>query len=368
MKTFQNLLVVLMVCSACSRSHLGVSVSKIEWGRENNQPVFLFTLANEHGMEVQISNYGGTVIALWVPDKDGKKGNIVLGLDSLPQYVAGHPFFGSLVGRYANRINRGMFSLDTGNYQLSVNNGIHHLHGGSRGLYTRVFSVDTAYAAGDSAVVSIYYLSPHMEEGYPGNCLVRVTFSLDSQNELDIRYSAESDRPTIVNLTHHLYFNLSACQNSILQHELTLMADSITPVDSTLIPTGRLQSVSGTPYDFTQPCRMGKSLNQLPEGYDINFVLRKHEGMTKAAMVRDPLSGRVMEILTDQPGLQFYGGHFLDGAFRGSHGLTYKRYYGFCLEPQHFPDSPNQSGFPSTTLLPGETYRHHSIYRFKVSP
>lgn len=339
------------------------------WGKEGEAAIKLFTLTNRKGMEVRITNFGGIITSVRVQDKNGKMENVVLGFDSLSGYQGTHPYFGSLVGRYANRIANGKFVLDGTPYTLAVNNGRNHLHGGLKGFDKQVFRVDTAYASRDSVLLALTYLSADGEEGYPGNLKVRVTYVLTGENEIRIWYDAETDKPTVLNLTNHSYFNLTACRENILSHEMVLMADSITPADSTLIPTGILSPVSGTAYDFTTAHTIGERIDDVPGGYDINYKLRNRTGqLVQAAEVYEPASGRLLQVFTTEPGIQFYTGNFLDGSLTGSNGLRYDKHSGFCLEAQHFPDSPNQAQFPTAILRPGEKYRQLTIYRFTVRP
>jgi len=368
MKTTTVLTALLVLVTSCKPKELpNASLGVMNWGIAESQPVSLFTLANKEGMIVKVSNYGGVISQIWVPDKDGQLENVVLGFDSLAGYQGEHPYFGSLVGRYGNRIAKGRFTLDGVEYTLAVNNGVNHLHGGLKGFNRQVFKVDTAFVAGDSVILDMSYLSPDSSEGYPGNLRVNVRYVLTGQNEIKIWYQAETDKATVLNLTNHSYFNLTAARESILDHELLLLADSITPTDSTLIPTGSLAPVTGTPFDFTMAHKIGERIGQVPGGYDINFKLRNTTGVfVKAAEVHEPKSGRVLEAFTTEPGVQFYTGNFLDGTITGFNGVTYNRHYGFCLETQHFPDSPNQPAFPSVVLKPGETYRQLTVYRFSV--
>lgn len=333
-------------------------ITKQAWGVFDDQLVSLYTLTNERGFEVSITNYGGAVVSLKAPDRHGSFADVVLGFESLEEYVRNPRFFGALIGRHANRIARGKFSLDGVEYQLTPNNGVNHLHGG-KGFDKRVWTViDRA----DGEVLQLEYLSRHGEEGYPGNVRVQVIYAL-VDNELHIDYKAMADRVTIVNLTNHSYFNLAG-QRTILDHELTLHADAFTPVTEELIPTGEIRSVENTPWDF----RRGKVIGQdlaAAGGYDHNFVLNDYDGSLRpAARLYEPVSGRVLEILTTEPGIQFYSGNFLDGSFAGKRGVVYNKYAGLCLEPQHFPDAPNHPNFPSTILHAGETYKHVSVYRF----
>lgn len=359
---------VLTTLTGCSPKHAEApSLERVGWGTETGRQVYLFVMAVPGGFEARISNYGAIISAIAVPDKNGKVENVVLGFDSLTAYQLGHPYFGSMVGRYGNRIANGRFTLDGVEYNLARNNGANHLHGGLKGFDKQVFEVDTAFVAGDSVVLGLFYLSKHMEEGYPGNLKVWVTYVLNSQHELKIWYRAETDRPTVVNLTNHSYFNLTACKENVLGHRLVIFSDSITPTDSTLIPTGELHSVAGTPFDFTSAQPIGERISQVPGGYDVNYKLRNNCGqLIKAAEAYDPESGRLLEAFTTQPGIQFYTGNFLDGTLTGFSGIRYHKHSGFCLETQHFPDSPNKPMFPDVVLRPGEEYRHLTVYRFSA--
>jgi aldose 1-epimerase len=322
----------------------------------------LFTVTNKSGLVAKITSFGLRITELHVPDRDKTLGNVVLGFDNLKQYEAQNPFFGATVGRYANRIALGKFTLDGKSYQLPINNGPNALHGGTRGFDKVAWQVKPA---GDNAVRGTYTAADG-EQGYPGKLETAVTMTLNDQNELRLDYEATTDKPTILNLTNHSYFNLTGAGNgTILDHVITIHADKYTPVDATLIPTGEIADVRGTPFDFTSPHAIGERIAQAG-GYDHNFVLNKSNGMTDAALVRDPSSGRVMEVMTSQPGLQFYTGNFLDGSNKGIGG-AYSKSGAFCLETQHFPDSPNRPNFPSTVLRPGETYKQTTIYRFKTS-
>lgn len=331
-------------------------------GRE----VELFTLTNPRGLRARIATLGGIVTELHVPDREGRFADVVHGFDNLEAYVAGHPHFGCITGRVANRIARGRFTLDGREYQLACNNGPNHLHGGPEGFYKQLWKPVPLEIAGEVAV-RLTYRSVAGEEGYPGNLDVAVVYSLTDADELRIDYTATTDAPTLVNLTNHSYFNLAG-EGSILDHVLTLNADRYTPVDETLIPTGELASVAGTPMDFRQPALIGARFAELrgdPVGYDTNFVInRASEGLALAARVVEPKSGRVLEIRTSEPGVQLYTGNFLDGSLTGKNGVSYARHSGFCLETQHFPDAPNHPHFPSIGLRPGETYRQTTVHRF----
>jgi aldose 1-epimerase len=343
-----------------------MSMIKSNFGKtREGQAVDLYTLTNANGMAVKITDYGGIVTSLKVPDKNGRSEDVVLGFDSLDRYLAGHPYFGAVVGRYGNRIARGKFTLNGTGYRLAANNGENHLHGGIKGFDQVIWNAEIVKKENEVGV-KLSYLSKDGEEGYPGNLSVVVTYTLTNDNELKIHYEAETDKPTPVNLTHHSYFNLKGAGNGdILEHLLTIDADRFTPVDEGLIPTGELKSVKNTPMDFTVPKAIGERINQVKGGYDHNYVLTGWDGSLKrAAKVVAPTSGRVMEVWTTEPGLQFYSGNFLDGTITGKNSKVYHKHYGFCLETQHFPDSPNKPQFPSTILEPGKKYTHTTIYRF----
>ena len=345
------------------------------------EAVSLYTLKNAHGMEAKVLDYGGIILSLRVPDRNGRLDDVVLGFDSLGDYERGSPYFGAIIGRYGNRIARGRFTLDGRTYTLATNNGPNHLHGGVRG-FDKVVWTAAQFERGDSVGLVLNYTSPDGEEGYPGTLRATVTYTLTGKNELIFDYQATTDRPTPVNLTQHSYFNLAGDgKGDILGHVVTLNADRFTPVDSTLIPSGEIKSVAGTPFDFRTSTAIGARIDRNDEqlrygrGYDHNFVLNKGgqggQGgtggdMTLAARVYEPTTGRVMEISTTEPGLQFYSGNFLDGTLRGKHGVVYGHRSGFAMETQHFPDSPNKPAFPSTILRPGEEYRSRTIYRFGV--
>jgi len=347
------------------------------------EAVSLYTLKNAHGMEAKVLDYGGIIVSLRVPDRNGRLDDVVLGFDSLGDYERGSPYFGAIIGRYGNRIARGRFTLDGRTSTLATNNGPNHLHGGVRG-FDKVVWTAAQFERGDSVGLVLNYTSPDGEEGYPGTLRATVTYTLTDKNEFIFDYQATTDRPTPVNLTQHSYFNLAGDgKGDILGHLVTLNADRFTPVDSTLIPTGEIKSVAGTPFDFRTSTAIGARIDRNDEqlrygrGYDHNFGLNKGgrggQGgtggdMTLAARVYEPTSGRVMEISTTEPGLQFYSGNFLDGTLRGKQGVVYGHRSGFAMETQHFPDSPNKPAFPSTILRPGEEYRSRTIYRFGVQP
>lgn len=332
-------------------------------GRE----VSLFTCRNAKGMVMKLTDFGAIVVAVETYDRDGNRDNITLGFGDLNGYLQRHPYFGATVGRYANRIAGGKFSLDGHEYTLATNDGVNHLHGGKEGFDRKLWSAEPMETA-DTVGVRFTYESPDGEEGYPGNLRVTADYVLTNQNELKMLFMATTDKPTAVNLANHCYWNLSGTgSGTILDHELMINADQYLPVDEELIPTGELADVANTPLDFRTMQRIGARIQLLdnrPQGYDHCFVLRPGDGeMRLAARVRDRKSGRVMEVRTTQPGVQFYSGNFLDG--QPANG-GFPQYAGFCLETQHFPDSPNQPHFPNTILLPGETYRHVTIHRFTV--
>ncbi|MHB1036632.1 MAG: aldose epimerase family protein [Pirellulales bacterium] len=337
----------------------------------DGQSVDLYTLTNASGMQVSITNYGGIVTALAVRDRQGQLADVVLGYDALDGYLAKTPYFGALIGRYGNRIGQGKFTLDGKSYVLAQNDKTNHLHGGTRGFDKVVWTVKSA-TGGKEPALALHYLSKDGEEGYPGNLDVTVTYTLTEKNELRIDYRATTDKPTVVNLTNHSYFNLAG-NGDILKHQVLINADRFTPVAKDLIPTGELKPVAGTPFDFTTPTAIGARINNDDEqlkfgpGYDHNWVLKKSgKQLTLAARVVEPGSGRVMEVLTMEPGLQFYSGNFLDGSNVGKGGKAYKHRYGFCMETQHYPDSPNKPNFPSTVLKPGQEYRTTTVYRFSA--
>ena len=335
--------------------------------------VRLFTLTNSSGMEVKITNYGGIVVSWMVPDRTGNPADVVLGYDTLKGYLGKTPYFGSIVGRYGNRIAKGRFELDGREVKLATNNDENHLHGGIRGFDKVVWDAQSGLGEMGPRLV-LTYCSPDGEEGYPGNLSVKVTYTLTDKDELRIDYWATADKPTHVNLTNHSYFNLAGQGNGdILGHELTIYADRFTPVDKGLIPTGELRGVAGTPMDFLQPTTIGSRIEQKDQqievggGYDHNFVLSGKGHLKKAAHIYEPTSGRVLEVLTTEPGVQFYSGNFLDGTIVGKADKTYIQRYGFCLETQHFPDSPNQPQFPTTVLRPGKEYETTTVYRFSTN-
>lgn len=333
--------------------------------------VDLYTFSIDTGFEVSITNFGGAITSIKTPGRGGQLADVVLGYDTLAEYVEHPRFLGALIGRHANRIALGKFSLNGVDYQLPQNNGVNHLHGG-RGFHKVVWAA-TPIQKEDVVGVNLKYLSPDGEDAYPGNLTVEVDYLVNNNNELRIDYRATTDKDTIVNLTNHSYFNLAAA-GSILDHELMINAESFTPVTADLIPTGEVRAVEQTPLDFRSPVRIGDRINadydqlKFTGGYDHNFVLRgsAHE-LKLAARAHDPVSDRVMEVFTSQPGLQFYSGNFLDGSLTGKGGVVYQKYGAFCLETQHFPDTPNHPNFPSTVLRAGEKYEQTAVFRFSIT-
>lgn len=351
-----------------------VTIVKSDYGTTaKGEKIESYKLKNQNGMEVDIITFGGIITDLKVPDKDGVSENVVIGLDSLAQYEKENPFFGALIGRYGNRIAKGKFILDGKQYQLAINNEPNALHGGPEGFFRVVWKAEET-KSGETASLKLSYLSKDGEEGYPGNLKVFVTYTLTKNNELEVLYEATTDKKTIVNLTQHTYFNLSGdFSKTILDHELTLNANKIVPVDATLIPTGKLEDVANTPFDFREPKLIGKDINAKNEqlvrgkGYDHCWVLNNPEkGKTIIAKAYHQTSGRVLEVTTDEPGIQFYSGNFLDGTLPNPQGGTYAHRTGFCLETQHYPDSPNQKNFPTTVLNPGENYKTKTTFKFSV--
>lgn len=342
------------------------SFGKLSSGEE----VHIYTLTNARGMSARVMTYGGIIVSLKAPDRAGNLSEVTLGFDSLDGYEKDNPFFGALVGRYGNRIGKAQFELAGQTYRLAANNGPNHLHGGEAGFDKKNWRVVSA----DASSLALAYTSPDGEEGYPGTLAVKVTYTLTEANELQIDYEATTDKATVVNLTNHAYFNLKdAGATPILDHELTINADRYTPVDATLIPTGELAPVEGTPFDFRTPHRIGERIGADHEqiryggGYDHNFVLnRAGTELQLAARATESTTGRVLEVLTTEPGVQLYTGNFLDGTLTGRGGVQYARRSAFCLETQHFPDSPNKPQFPTVVLTPGATYKTTTVFRFST--
>ncbi len=351
-----------------------VHISSSDFGKTaNGEKVTKYNLANKNGIEVDIITYGGRITAIRTPDKKGNMQNVVLGFDSLAQYEKKNPFFGALVGRYGNRIADGKFTLGDTEYSLAKNNGENSLHGGVEGFDKKVWKAKTE-EADDNVKLILNYLSVDMEEGFPGNLNTTITYTLNADNSLDVLYEAQTDKTTIVNLTQHAYFNLSGeFSNTILDHIVEIDADAFVPVDSGLIPTGELKPVEGTPFDFREPKQIGKEIDAdneqiaLGGGYDHCWVLNDQTaGYRSVATAYHPETGRILEVLTDQPGIQFYTGNFLDGTLPAPNGGTYAKRSGFCLETQHYPDSPNQPDFPSVTLAPGDMYVTKTTFKFST--
>jgi aldose 1-epimerase len=344
-------------------------IKKAPFGTVDGQNVDIYTLTSAKGLEARITNYGGIVVSLKTPDKSGKPADIVQGFDDIKGYLQDEPYFGAVIGRYANRIGKARFTLDGKEYKLAANDSQNSLHGGKKGFDKRVW---TAAIKGDS--LELTYVSRDGEEGYPGTLTAKVVYTMEKSGDLKIDYSATTDKDTVVNLTNHTYFNLKGQgTGDILDHELTLFASRYTPIDSGLIPTGSLLPVKGTPFDFLAAHKIGERIGgsdeqlKLGKGYDHNWVLDAKGGtIAKAAEVHEATSGRVLEVWTNQPGIQFYTGNFLDGTLRGKEGKVYKQRAALCLETQHFPDSPNQPKFPSAVLKPGTTYHTTTIWKFST--
>ncbi len=349
-----------------------VTIETAPFGKlDDGTAIDLNTLTNANGLIVKITNYGGIITSIIAPDHEGNPAEITLGFDSLQPYLDGTPYFGALIGRYGNRIAQGTFSLDDETYALATNNGENHLHGGVQGFDKVVWQAQPL-PSDSSASLQLTYRSLDMEEGYPGNLDVTVVYTLTNADELHISYEATTDKKTIVNLTNHTYFNLTGnTRRDILEHELLLRADTYLPVDETLIPTGERRPVAGTPFDFSEPTAIGARIDaenkqlEIAGGYDHCWI-GEGSGMRLIARAYEPTSGRTVEVRTEEPGVQFYSGNFLDGSLTGSGGTVYEQRYGFCLETQHFPDSPNQPDFPSVVLEPGEVYQTKTIYTFGV--
>jgi aldose 1-epimerase len=378
MMKLQQTISTIALCAAvallCGFGGKGkATLKKEDFGKtKDGQSVDLYTLTNANGVEARITTYGGIIVSLKTPDRAGKLDDIVLGFDSLDEYLKGHPFFGAVAGRYANRIAKGHFTLNGAEYKLAVNNGENSLHGGVVG-FDKVVWKARPVPTKEGVALELAYLSKDGEEGYPGNLSVKVVYTLTDKNELRIDYSATTDKDTVINLTNHSYFNLAGQgSGDILNHQLTINAKSFTPVDPTLIPTGELRPVKGTPFDFTQPTAIGARVNQDDEqlkfggGYDHNFVVDGQTGvLRRAAKAVDPSTGRVLEVWTTEPGVQFYIGNFLT-EMKGKAGKTYNKRYGFCLETQHFPDSPNKPNFPSAVLKKGGEYQTTTVFKFSA--
>jgi aldose 1-epimerase len=364
----------LISCSKTNEKQKMIStISKEAFGElPDGQTADLYTLTNTNGMTVNITNYGGIITKLTAPDKKGEWEDVVLGFDSLAPYLGEHPFFGALVGRFGNRIAGGKFKINGTEYKLAINNGPNSLHGGKVG-FDKVLWKATEVKEDSTVGLKLEYTSKDMEEGYPGNLTVTVVYTLGNDNSLKIDYTATTDKETVINLTNHSYFNLTGNKRDILGHEVSIASDSIVPVNTDLIPTGKLRAVEGTPFDFRKPTVVGAGIDKTEDeqiknggGYDHCWVINRTEkGLIPFATVKDPESGRFMEVFTTEPAVQFYTGNFLDGKLSGK-GATFGKRSGLCLETEHYPDSPNQPQFPSTNLKPGDTYKTTTVYKFSA--
>ena len=362
--------VCLVGCASTPRSDANISKESFGASKEGI-PVDIYTLRNTKGVEARICNYGGIVVSLKAPDRDGKFGDVVLGYDNLADYIKDSPYFGCLVGRYGNRIAKGKFTVGGKEYTLATNNPPNALHGGIKGFDKVVWAAKPGMTS-EGPALELKYTSPDGDQGYPGTLQVTALYTLTADNSLRLDYTATTDKDTVVNLTQHTYFNLAG-QGDNLGHEVYLNAERFTPVDATLIPVGELRPVKGTPFDFNTPTAIGARINENDEqlkfgkGYDHNWVINKPPGqLGLMARVFEPTTGRVLEVLSTEPGLQFYTGNFLDGTLKGKGGRVYQFRNGFCMEPQYYPDSPNQPAFPSVVLKPGHTYKNTIVYRFSV--
>lgn len=352
--------------SQTQKARPGNMIKKEKWGNVDGKDISLFTITNQNGIIIKLCNYGGIITSISTPNKEGRLDDIVLGYDKLDDYIKEHPYFGAIVGRYANRIAKGKFILDSDRYELAVNNGINHLHGGIKAFDKMIWDA-IEFKNSKEAGIELSYISADGEEGYPGNLVVKVTYSLTNENELIIKYHATTDKATPVNLTHHSYFNLTGSMDQdILNHNLWINADRYTPVDSMLIPTGTFEDVTNTPMDFRKKTIIGKRIEQVEGGYDHSYVLNGGSELKKAAELSEKSTGRKIEVFTTEPGMQFYTGNFLDGSLIGKNEIIYKKHCGLCLETQHFPDSPNQPKFPNTILRPGEIFSSKTVYKFGI--
>ncbi len=370
--TFNKILLaaVILLISGCGGSvkdsERKMLITKQAYGEINGKKVYSYTLTNSNGLKAEIINFGGTITKLYVPDRKGNFSDIVLGYDTLEDYISKGGYFGALIGRYGNRIAKGKFNLNGVEYKLAQNNGENHLHGGIKGFDKVVWDAEEM-TFDNGIALKLFYLSEDGEEGYPGNLSCTVIYTLTNDNELKISYEAETDKATVINLTNHSYFNLGGHDSGdILGHEMMLNADHFLPVDAGLIPTGRIEPVKGTPMDFRNPMTIGSRIDQVKGGYDHNYCLNSSDGsLALAVEVCEPGSGRVMQIFTTQPGIQFYTGNFLNGSNQGK-GAVYYKHTGFCLETQHFPDSPNRANYPSVFLEPGQKYKQLTVHKFFV--
>jgi aldose 1-epimerase len=365
-----TLTIAIFGISACNQSNKKEMVKKQVFGKHEGKEVYLLTLTNDSGNVIRLTNFGARINWIEVPDRNGKKDNITFGYDTFEETLHGDMSFGSVVGRYANRIAGGKFTIDGKEYRTPINNGPNTLHGGPKGWHSVVWDTEVLKDSKEPAV-KFTYVSPDMEEGFPGTVKVSVVYTWTNKNEIVMDYTYTTDKKTVVNVTNHAYFNLHGTGNGdILDHELTLRASAFTPVDSVMIPTGEIRPVAGTPFDFTTPHTIGERIGEnyeqlvLGRGYDHNYVLDNKEDVD--VTVYDSISGRVLEVITDQPGMQLYTGNFLDGTKKGHGGIAFKHRAGFCLESGHYPDSPNKPSFPTTLINPGETVKTRTIYRFSV--
>jgi aldose 1-epimerase len=351
-KGIKNFLFLVFLITGCQSESTHIVPVKDEiWGESDGKEVKLFTLTNKNGMVIKVTNYGATLTYVSAPDKNSVFENVVIGFDSLRNYQVNRGQHGKTIGRFANRIGGGQFTLNGTTYNINKGNSPNAIHGGLNGFFKQVFDIDTVYSTLDSSVVSLHYVSADMEEGFPGNLTLNLSYILTGDNEIKIEYEAVTDKPTVVNFTNHSYFNLTSQKEPVLEHVLTIVADSVTPNGPDGLPTGKLLNVAGTPYDFTLPHKVGERIGQLERGYDINYKLRKNRcELALAAEVSEPKSGRLLQAFTTEPGMQFYTGN----------------HSGLCLEMQHFPDSPNKPQFPNVVLNPGEKYRQLTIYKFSV--
>ncbi len=365
---------VISICASCSEKK-PTTMEKASDTTAITPKLELYTLTNKNGLTMTVTNYGGRIVTLLIPDKNGKMSDVVLGYDSLEKYLTNGGVYGAMIGRYGNRIAKGKFKVEGVEYQLAVNNGINSLHGGPKGFHNQFWQAKP-FKNGEADALELHYKSVDGEEGYPGTLDVKVTYTLTDQNEVVIDYEATTDKATIINLTHHSFFNLQGeGEGDILGHQFVINADYFTPVDDGLIPTGEIKSVKGTPFDFLTPHTVGERINKddqqlkFGKGYDHNWVLNKKEvgSLTSAATVTEPISGRVMEVLTTEPAMQFYTGNFMNGKDIGKSGKPYIYRSAFCLETQHYPDAPNHENFPNTVLRPGEQYSQKTIYKFSVA-
>jgi aldose 1-epimerase len=369
--------VLMLVASVVPLLAAGPQVEQETFGKlaDGKTVVTAYTLTNKSGAKAKVIDYGAIVTEIHVPDAAGKLGDVALGFSDMDGYLKGHPYFGSNAGRCANRIAKGKFQLDRKEYTLATNNGENHLHGGNKGFDKQMWRADAPVVGAAGPSITLSYVSKDGEEGYPGTLSVKVTYTFTNDNELKVEYHATTDKPTVCNLAHHSYFNLGGhASGDILGHEVEIMAKNYTPTDATLIPTGKIAPVAGTPFDFTKPTAIGahiKEIDAKPQGYDLNYALDGKAGGTPflAARVTEPKSGRTLEVLTNEPGLQFYSGNFLDATNTGKGGAVYKQYNGFCMEAQKFPDAINKvgtDGWASPVLKPGEEYKTTTIYKFGV--